>query len=92
MEQPPGFVDNYFPNHVCRLQKSIYGLKQAPRAWFHQLATTLLDLGFIESKVDYSLFILHKYDVHLFLLIYVDDIIVTGNSTAAIIELINTPS
>jgi hypothetical protein len=90
MEQPPGFVDSTFPDHVCKLQKSIYGLKQAPRAWFTQLATTLIGLGFFESKVDYSLFILHKSNVHLFLLIYVDDIIVTGNSTAAITQLINS--
>ena len=83
------FLDKNFPNHVCRLQKSIYDLKQAPRAWFHQLAITLLGLGFIESKVDYSLLILYKSDVHLFLLIYVDDIIVTRNSTAVITELIN---
>jgi hypothetical protein len=88
MEQPPGFVDSQFPNHVCRLNKSIYGLKQAPRAWFTKLANTLLGLGFIESKVDYSLFLLHKSHLHLFILIYVDDIIVTGNSIAAINQLI----
>jgi hypothetical protein len=89
MEQPPGFIDSKFPHHVCKLQKSIYGLKQAPRAWFTKLATTLLALGFSESKVDYSLFILHRSDVHLFLLIYVDDIIVTGNSLSAITHLIS---
>jgi hypothetical protein len=89
MEQPPGFVDYRFPNHVCKLQKSIYGLKEAPRAWFTKLPATLLALGFIESKVDYNLFILHHNNVHLYLLIYVDDIIVTRNSISAIQHLVS---
>jgi len=88
MEQPQGFVDSKFPQHVCRLHKSIYGLKQAPRAWFHKLASTLLSLRFIESKVDYSLFIFHDSNVHIFLLVYVDNIIVTSNYLPAITNLI----
>jgi hypothetical protein len=89
MEQPPGFVDSRFLDHVCKLQKSIYGLKQAPRAWFNKLATTLLSLGFTEYKVDYSFFLLCKSSVHLFFLIYVDDIIVTSNSLSAIAHIID---
>jgi len=88
MEQPQGFIDSRFPEHVCRLHKSIYSLKQAPRAWFHKLASTLLSLRFTESKVDYSLFLFHESNVHIFLLVYVDDIIVTGNSLHAITNLI----
>ena len=88
MEQPPGFVDSMFPNHVCKLHKSLYGLKQAPRAWFNKLATTLLSLGFLGSKVDYSLFFYHKSNVHIFLLIYVVDLIVIGNCLTAITHLI----
>jgi hypothetical protein len=42
MEQPKGFEDPQYPEHVCRLHKSIYGLKQAPRAWFIRLAQALL--------------------------------------------------
>jgi|UniRef100_A0A2N9EUJ8 hypothetical protein len=34
MQQPPGFINPKYPNHVCQLQKALYGLKQAPRAWF----------------------------------------------------------
>ncbi|KAG6423270.1 hypothetical protein SASPL_113661 [Salvia splendens] len=37
MEQPPGFIDPQFPNHVCRLKKAIYGLKQASLAWYQRL-------------------------------------------------------
>jgi hypothetical protein len=79
MEQPQGFSDLEYPNHVCRLHKSIYGLKQAPRAWFTRLSQALLNLGFCGSQVDHSLFTYHLDSVHVFLLVYVDDIILTGN-------------
>ncbi|KAL8114351.1 hypothetical protein AgCh_021272 [Apium graveolens] len=46
VEQPPGFVDSKFPNHVYRLDKALYGLKQAPRAWYETLAQFLLESGF----------------------------------------------
>ncbi|GJY75018.1 ribonuclease H-like domain-containing protein [Tanacetum coccineum] len=41
-DQPPGFVDNRYPHHVCLLQRSLYGLKQAPRAWFQRFAGCIL--------------------------------------------------
>nr|AAB36255.1 retrotransposon peptide {Ty1-copia retrotransposon element, clone Mel 22} [Vicia melanops, leaves, Peptide Transposon Partial, 75 aa] [Vicia melanops] len=43
-------------NLVCKLNRSIYGLKQSNRQWNHKLTNTLLNLGFIQSKSDYSLF------------------------------------
>ena len=57
IEQPPGFVDLYNPDHVCLLHKSLYGIKQAPRAWFNRLSRFLLHLGFHCSKADSSLFV-----------------------------------
>ena len=45
VEQPKGFQDSHFPDHVLRLKKALYGLKQAPRAWFDRLTTYLLDHG-----------------------------------------------
>jgi hypothetical protein len=50
MNQPPGYENPNFPNHVCRLDKTIYGLKQATRAWCSKLSTKLLQLGFVTSK------------------------------------------
>jgi hypothetical protein len=79
MEQPQGFVDLNYADHVCRLHKSIYGLKQAPRAWFTRLSQALVNLEFCGSQVDHSLFTYHLDLVHVFLLVYVDDIILTGN-------------
>jgi hypothetical protein len=79
MEQPQGFIHPSFPHHVCKLHKSLYGLKQAPRAWFTRLSHALLDIGFSGSQLDPSLFTYHTAQAHIFLLVYVDDIILTGN-------------
>ena len=84
MEQPKGFVNSDFPDYVCKLNKSLYGLKQAPRAWFMRLSQTLLEFGFLSSPVDASLFVYHKGHIHLFILIYVDDILVTGTDPSLI--------
>nr|KYP77143.1 Putative transposon Ty5-1 protein YCL074W [Cajanus cajan] len=90
MLQPPGFVDKRFPDHVCRLKKAIYGLKQAPRAWYTALRAFLLSLGFVNSTADASLFIYQKSGSTLYLLVYVDDIIVTGSSHIELSNLIST--
>jgi hypothetical protein len=89
MEQPRGFIDPEFPSHVCRLHKSLYDLKQAPRAWFTRLSRTLLELGFVSSSVDSSLFMFHHGNVHLYLLIYGDDILITGTSSSHIASVIH---
>ncbi|KAK4269211.1 hypothetical protein QN277_022399 [Acacia crassicarpa] len=80
MSQPPGFQDPRHPNAVCRLNKAIYGLKQAPRAWFERLRNTLVSWGFQNACSDISLFFLRTKNNLVFILIYVDDILVTGNN------------
>jgi hypothetical protein len=90
MEQPQGFCDTAHPDFVCKLHKSIYGLKQAPRAWYQCLSSALLDLGFQASVVDSSLFIFIQKHVKIFMLVYVDDIIVTGTNLMVIQSLIST--
>lgn len=86
--QPPGFVDPSHPNHVCRLNKALYGLRQAPRAWYTELRTFLLQIGFVTSAADASLFIHSSESVFIALLVYVDDIIVTGNTDTAVTQLV----
>jgi len=89
MQQPKGFVDQSHPHFVCKLHKAIYGLKQAPRAWFNRLSSFLLELGFVASLVDSSLFILNSGLHNIFMLIYVDDIIITGSNSDVIQALIS---
>ena len=78
MMQPPRLrtVDS---TKVCRLKKSVYGLKQAPRQWFAELSPKLLNYGFVRSHADYSLFTYNKGDKFGALLVYVDDLVLTGN-------------
>lgn len=79
-QQPAGFVDAARPNDVCLLSKSLYGLKQAPRAWFHKFAGTLNAIGFTATGSDASLFVLHRARETAYLLLYVDDIVLTASS------------
>ena len=75
VEQPSGFEDLKFSNHVYKLQKALYGLKQAPRAWYECLKEFLLKQGFEIGKADSALFT-HKVGKDIFVCqIYVDDII-----------------
>ncbi|XP_020114487.1 uncharacterized protein LOC109728471 isoform X3 [Ananas comosus] len=90
MKQPPGFVHPSLPSHVCRLRKAIYGLKQAPRAWFQRFTSFLSEIGFVGSTADPSMFVCHSSSGTLVLLLYVDDIIVTGSSSSLLDALIVT--
>nr|GEW04846.1 ribonuclease H-like domain-containing protein [Tanacetum cinerariifolium] len=83
MLPPPGFFKSD-ETKVCKLEKSLYGLKQAPRQWNHKSSEALLEAGFVQSKNDHSLFIKNKEDVYLYLLVYVDDLIITGNDNSDI--------
>ena len=81
-QQPSGFVDPSAPTAVCLLQKPLYGLKQAPRAWYQRFATYIRQLGFTSSASDTSLFIYKDGDNVAYLLLYVDDILLTASSTS----------
>ncbi|KAM0964504.1 hypothetical protein ACFX2C_020549 [Malus domestica] len=84
MQQPQGFVDHSCPSYVCKLIKSLYGLKQAPRAWNSKFTSYLPSLGFTTSLSDTSLFVkVDKGDIVL-LLLYVDDIILTGSNPTTV--------
>jgi len=81
VEQPPGFKDFEFPNHVYKLKKALYGLKQAPRSWYGRLSEFLMQSGFERGKIDSTLFIKKAENDLFFVQIYVDDIIFGSTSS-----------
>ena len=91
MTLPPGYIpkegDQFPPNAVCRLHKSIYGLKQASRQWFLKLSQTLSSLGFQGGTGDDTLFLRRSGDVYMVVLVYVDDITIASNSSQATASL-----
>ena len=90
MVQPLGFVDRDKQSFVYKLHKAIYGLKQAPQAWYHELHTFLLASGFRNSHSDPSLFIFHSAQHVLFLLVYMDDIIVIGSGDNILSDFVSS--
>lgn len=78
--QPPGYTNPDYPDHVWRLKKALYGLKQAPCAWYTELKQTLLGYGFHNSLADTSVFVFISGKKALYVLVYVDDIVVTVNN------------
>jgi hypothetical protein len=80
MHQPPGFRDPRHPDYVCLLKKSLYGLKQAPRAWYQRFTEFVATLGFSHSTCDHSLFIYHNGNDIAYILLYVNDIILSASS------------
>lgn len=81
MIQPPGFTDPMHLDYVCKLRKSLYGLKQAPRTLYEALHDFLLSIGFKSSYADHSLFVKCDNLSTTYILIYVDDILLTGSSS-----------
>ncbi|GMI69275.1 hypothetical protein HRI_000596800 [Hibiscus trionum] len=87
MQQPPGFEQKNDNGQqlVCKLQKSLYGLKQAPRAWFDKFKGLLISqLKFTSSLADSSLYFRESKGSIVYIMVYVDDIVVTGNSSEEI--------
>lgn len=82
MKLPQGFKPTN-KDTVCRLKKSLYGLRQASKNWYSKLSELLIDYGFKESKDDHSLFHLFKIIYFLVVLVYINDLIITGNNEEA---------
>ena len=78
VEQPEGFEVQDRQSHVCRLKKALYGLKQAPWAWYEMIDSYLMKLGFTRSEVDPKLYFKVENDRPLILVLYVDDLFLTG--------------
>ncbi|WVZ48888.1 hypothetical protein U9M48_000283 [Paspalum notatum var. saurae] len=89
MKQPPGYCDPNKPsNYICKLKKALYGLKQAPRAWHSRLTGKLQELGFKSSVADSSLLVFKQAGLTMYMLVYVDDVIIVSSSDLATEKLI----
>lgn len=86
MVPPPGLCRQE-ENLVCRLCKSFYGLKQLPRNWYFKFSGAMKQVGFVQSQSDHSLFVHCKGSKLTMVLIYIDDMIITGNDDKAIQDL-----
>ena len=78
IKQPQRFKTNDQKNHVCILKKALYGLKKASKAWYGRINGFLMSLGFTKSKVDSNLYYKIEDDGIIILLLYVDDLFLTG--------------
>ena len=88
MDIPLGCEKRGQKNKVCRLKKSLHGLKQSPRAWFGRFTKSMLDRGYSQSQGDHTLFIkLSSIGRVTILIVYVDDIIVTGDDNEEMLGL-----
>ncbi|GKV01575.1 hypothetical protein SLEP1_g14122 [Rubroshorea leprosula] len=85
--KPPLRLEHPPPNKVCQLKRALYGLKQAPRAWFVKFSTTISEFGFTSSPYDTALFIRKTNHGMVVLLLYVDDMISTGDDISSIHDL-----
>jgi hypothetical protein len=86
MDPLPGFrAEGEYVEKVCRLRKSLYGLKQSHRAWFSRFSEVILSMEFVRCHSDHTCFICHRSDGRcIILLVYVDDIILTGDDAQGI--------
>lgn len=87
MDPPPGIPEYSDTTMVCKLKKSLYGLKQSPRAWFGRFSKSMKNFGYKQSNSDHTLFLKHRGGKITALIIYVDDMVVTGDDHGEISSL-----
>jgi hypothetical protein len=87
MHIPPGFRTAQTENKVLKLHRSLYGLKQSPRAWFDRFRRAMVQLGYIQSNADHTLFYQKNNGKLTVLIVYVDDIVITGDDDKGIESL-----
>jgi hypothetical protein len=90
--QPTAFIDTDHPNHVCLLSKLLYGIKQAPRAWYQRFSGELQTIDFTPTSSDNSFFIYKRGHDMAYLLLYIDDIVLTASSITLLQDISAPPS
>ncbi|KAL0367227.1 UNVERIFIED_CONTAM: Retrovirus-related Pol polyprotein from transposon TNT 1-94 [Sesamum radiatum] len=92
MSQPDCFISDKHPDHVWLLKKSLYGLKQSPRQWNKKFDLFMQYLNFQRSAFDPCLYFKYYSDIPVFLVLYVDDMLIASSSITLIVELQNNLS
>ncbi|GKE54392.1 retrotransposon protein, putative, ty1-copia subclass, partial [Tanacetum coccineum] len=87
MEQPEGFVIPRKENLVCKLKKSLYGLKKSSRQWYKRFDTFMLSQSFKISDYDSCVYLKFVNGSPIYLLLYVDDMLIATKDKAQIEKL-----
>jgi hypothetical protein len=87
MDIPPGYTASSKAKIACKLQRALYGLKQSPQAWFGRFSSAMRKYGFQQSNSDHTLFLKHRLGKVTALIVYVDDMIITGDDAEEISRL-----
>jgi hypothetical protein len=80
MKQSEGFVGKGKKEPVCKMKKSFYGLKQSPRMWYQKFDTYMIGHGFTRRKEDHCVYLKLIGDQLIYLVLYVDDMLLIGNN------------
>jgi len=89
MVQPQGYEEGG-PGIACHLKKALYGLKQAPRAWHTKLKMELENMSFQASETDPGLYIQRRKDINVYILVYVDDILIVAKDLELVRDIKKT--
>ncbi|CAL9021267.1 unnamed protein product [Prunus brigantina] len=89
MQQPEGFVEEDSKQLVCKLKKSIYGLKQASRQWYLKFHKIITSFGFVENRLDECIYLKNSGSRFIFLVLYVDDILLASSDESLLYETKN---
>ena len=87
MKQPEGFTEKGKKELTCKLKKSLYGLTQSPRMWYQKFDTYIQGLGFVRSKVDHCVYYKQVGEHFIYVVLYVNDMLLVENNMEVIKEV-----